>query len=155
MSSEQKETDPPEVHVDRVDSDYYSEEECGDEYSEIDWDRASRFIRYRRWTNGYEVYVLNKYQNMPLPVGTGYGYIVGCDRLHVIVDWIKQGTMLHGRKRFGRGDHRLFPLRHHIENVLKNGKKSVVKYEYDEEKVDCYGEVIEKVYFDVSDLRGD
>ena len=151
MSSEYKESEAVSDEV--CDDDCYSEHECSDDYSEVRWDRASRFIRLYRWTNGYEVYVFDKYRNLPLPVGTGYGYIVGCDRNHVMVDWIKRGTNLHGRKWFGRGDHRLFPLRKHILNVLENGKESVVKYEYDEEKINSAGEVIEKVYFKVDDLR--
>ena len=151
MSLEYKESESaPDV---MCEPDCYTEDERSDEYTEEQWDRASRFIRLHRWTNGYEVFVYDRYRNLPLPVGTGYGYIVGCDKYHVVVDWIQQGGHLHGRKRFGRGDHRLFPLRNHILNVLKNGKESAIKYEYDEEKVDCCGQVIEKVNFKVTDFR--
>ena len=79
MSSEYKESESaPDVVCEE---DCYTEDERSDEYTEEQWDRASRFIRIHRWTNGYEVFVYDRYRNLPLPVGTGYGYVVGCDKL--------------------------------------------------------------------------
>lgn len=131
-SAEEKENDPVEVceEIPR------SFKKSGWVYMDDQWCDAEMFIRFSRWTAGYDVMVRHN-----------LGHIVKSDSHDITVAWCTRSSMKVLTGTFSRGDETVKPMKRHVVNVLENGLSKSVDYEYDEEKVDSDGNFLHKVMF--------
>lgn len=105
-----------------------------------EWVEAESFIRFQRWTAGYEILVKRNNRD-------NWGHIVKSDNHRITVDWFCRHTKKVKRETFRRGNEFIEPLPEHIINIIENGLSGSVNYEYDEEKVDNEGNFLNKVMF--------